>query len=235
VQIDRNNASAARLQGFEEDLGLKGQEFATLVRDHIIPHSLQCCISHSTVTAIYSLCRLYPHADSFVSITSVKPFASRVSRIRMQQHVLELGRQGIFILTLYPAYHGSHALVRLQPSIYLPCCMIVWGMISALTGVTHNFVGALLTRFFLGVPHLSRSPTLQRANSQWQALLRRPSTPALCSCSPRCVPCGGQLYSGILTPRSQWYKRDEIGFRTAILTCGNIISNGFVVSSKTRQ
>lgn len=37
-----------------------------------------------------------------------------------------------------------------KPSLYLPGCMIVWGVISCLTGVTHNFTGALLTRFFLG-------------------------------------------------------------------------------------
>ncbi|KAF7313294.1 FCP1-like proteiny domain-containing protein [Mycena chlorophos] len=37
-----------------------------------------------------------------------------------------------------------------KPSLYIPCGMIVWGMISALTGITTNFVGALLTRFFLG-------------------------------------------------------------------------------------
>lgn len=29
--IDRNNASAARLQGFEKDLGLTGQQFPTLL------------------------------------------------------------------------------------------------------------------------------------------------------------------------------------------------------------
>ena len=55
-----------------------------------------------------------------------------------------------------------------KPSWYLPACMIVWGAISCLTGITHkyvlfrqpihfelltfpvSFVGALLTRFFLG-------------------------------------------------------------------------------------
>lgn len=25
-----------------------------------------------------------------------------------------------------------------KPSIYLPCCMIVWGMISTLTGITNK-------------------------------------------------------------------------------------------------
>ena len=31
LQIDRNNASAARLRGFEADLHLKGQQFATIL------------------------------------------------------------------------------------------------------------------------------------------------------------------------------------------------------------
>ncbi|KAJ7638769.1 MFS general substrate transporter [Roridomyces roridus] len=75
-----------------------------------------------------------------------------------------------------------------RPSIYLPGCMIIWGTISCLTGVTKNFVGALLTRFFLGFVEAAF------------------------------FPCSTLL---------QWYKRDEIGLRTAILYCGNIISNAF--------
>jgi hypothetical protein len=31
IDIDRNNASQARLAGFEADLGLEGQEFATVL------------------------------------------------------------------------------------------------------------------------------------------------------------------------------------------------------------
>ncbi|KDQ64290.1 hypothetical protein JAAARDRAFT_683372 [Jaapia argillacea MUCL 33604] len=77
-----------------------------------------------------------------------------------------------------------------KPSIYLPCCMIVWGIISCLTGVTHNFVGALLTRFFLGFVEAA-------------------------------------FFPGALFLISKWYKRSEIGYRTAILYCGNIISNAF--------
>ena len=38
-----------------------------------------------------------------------------------------------------------------KPSIYLSACMALWGLISALTGATHNFTGAVLTRFFLGI------------------------------------------------------------------------------------
>jgi MFS family permease len=77
-----------------------------------------------------------------------------------------------------------------KPSIYLPSCMIVWGVISVLTGVTHNFVGALLTRFFIGFVEAA-------------------------------------FYPGALFLLSKWYKRNELGLRTAILFCGNIISNAF--------
>ncbi|KAL0950044.1 hypothetical protein HGRIS_010052 [Hohenbuehelia grisea] len=77
-----------------------------------------------------------------------------------------------------------------KPSIYLPACMIVWGMISVLTGITKDFVGALLTRFFLGFVEAA-------------------------------------FFPGALFLLSKWYTRHEIGLRTAILYCGNIISNAF--------
>ncbi|KAG1788911.1 MFS general substrate transporter [Suillus plorans] len=77
-----------------------------------------------------------------------------------------------------------------KPSLYLPACMVIWGVISALTGITTNFVGALLTRFFLGF--------MQAA-----------------------------FFPGAVFLISKWYKSTEIGFRIAILFCGNMISNAF--------
>lgn len=51
--IDRNNASAARLKGFEKDLGLQGQQFATVLsilyvvsRDTPLPVSENGCTYH---------------------------------------------------------------------------------------------------------------------------------------------------------------------------------------------
>lgn len=94
-----------------------------------------------------------------------------------------------------------------KPSIYLPCCMIVWGMISTLTGITtkcvsslsalenvlmvsYSFVGALLTRFFLGFVEAA-------------------------------------FFPGSLFLLSKWYTRKELGLRTALLSCGSLISNAF--------
>ncbi|QRV72254.1 major facilitator superfamily transporter [Ceratobasidium sp. AG-Ba] len=128
--IDRNNAAAARLRGFEEDLGLKDKEFATLLS------------------------------------------------------ILYVG----YILMQIPSNMFLNYIGK--PSLYLPVCMLVWGMISVLTGITHNFTGALLTRFFLGFVEAA-------------------------------------FFPGALFLLSKWYKRDELGLRTAILYCGNLSSNAF--------
>ena len=37
-----------------------------------------------------------------------------------------------------------------KPAIYLPSCMIVWGMISAATAACNSFGGLLAIRFTLG-------------------------------------------------------------------------------------
>ncbi|CAE6472001.1 unnamed protein product [Rhizoctonia solani] len=128
--IDRNNTAAARLRGFEEDLGLTKQQFPTLLS------------------------------------------------------ILYVG----YILMQIPSNMFLNYIGK--PSLYLPVCMLIWGMISVLTGVTHNFVGALLTRFFLGFVEAA-------------------------------------FFPGALFLLSKWYKRDELGLRTAILYCGNLSSNAF--------
>lgn len=105
--IDRNNAAAARLRGFETDLHLQGQEFATLL-----------------------------------SILYVGYIAMQVPSNMFLDHI------------------G-------KPSLYLPTCMIVWGVISCLTGITTNFVGALLTRFFLGFVEAAFFPGALYLLSKW--------------------------------------------------------------------
>ncbi|GAA6006173.1 hypothetical protein JCM10207_000550 [Rhodosporidiobolus poonsookiae] len=105
--IDRNNASAARTKGLEEDLNLQGREY-----------------------------------DSLLS-------------------VLYVG----YILMQVP----SNMLVQYtgRPSIYLPTCVAIWGTISVLTGITHNFVGALLTRFFLGFVEAAFFPGALMVLAAW--------------------------------------------------------------------
>ncbi|KAH9999954.1 sugar transporter [Russula vinacea] len=128
--VDRNNAAAARLEGFEEDLHLTGQQFNTLLG------------------------------------------------------VLYVG----YILMQIPSNMFLNYIGK--PSIYLPASMMLWGVISVLTGTTHDFTGAVLTRFFLGFVEAA-------------------------------------FFPGALFLLSKWYKRSELGLRTAFLSCGLLISNAF--------
>lgn len=41
-------------------------------------------------------------------------------------------------------------LAHIRPSLYLPGCMAVWGVLSLCTGLVHNAAGLYTTRFFLG-------------------------------------------------------------------------------------
>nr|ODN82380.1 MFS transporter [Cryptococcus depauperatus CBS 7841] len=135
--IDRNNAGAARLQGFQEDLNLTGQRFPTIL-----------------------------------SILYVGYILFQVPSNMLLNHI---GR----------------------PSIYIPIAMLLWGMISVLTGVCRNFVGALMTRLFLGYFDMT------------------------------CRVVEAAFLPGALFMLSKWYKKDEISLRYTLLYCGNLISNAF--------
>lgn len=77
-----------------------------------------------------------------------------------------------------------------------------------LNSARYSFTGALLTRFFLGFVEAAFFPGALFLLSKWSV---------------------GYLLSlrMIHIKIDDRYKRDEIGLRTAILYCGNIISNAF--------
>ncbi|KAL1861440.1 hypothetical protein VTK73DRAFT_7075 [Phialemonium thermophilum] len=87
--LDRNALPNARIQGIEDDLGLKGSEFNTAI---------------SVLFAGYLA-------------------------LQIPSNLL---------------------LTRVRPSIYLPLCMALWGVVSACTALVKDFKGLVICRFFLG-------------------------------------------------------------------------------------
>ncbi|KAJ7507751.1 MFS general substrate transporter [Mycena galericulata] len=128
--IDRNNAAAARLHGFERDLNLTGTQFASVLS------------------------------------------------------ILYVG----YLLMQIPSNMFLNYIGR--PSIYLPVCMISWGLLSVSTGFTTNFISVMYTRFFIGFTEAAFFP------GAWFLI-------------------------------SKWYTRRELSQRTALLSCGSLISNAF--------
>ncbi|KAJ7156679.1 major facilitator superfamily domain-containing protein [Mycena filopes] len=54
-----------------------------------------------------------------------------------------------------------------RPSIYIGCCVVAWGLASALSGVTTNYAGMLACRFFIGLPEASFYPGAVYLLSCW--------------------------------------------------------------------
>jgi len=54
-----------------------------------------------------------------------------------------------------------------RPSLYIGICVVLWGLTSALTGVTKNYTGILLCRVFIGLPEAAFYPGAIYLLSRW--------------------------------------------------------------------
>jgi MFS family permease len=54
-----------------------------------------------------------------------------------------------------------------KPAIYLPACMVVWGIISACTAAVQSFPGLIICRFFLGFVEAAYFPGCLFFLSSW--------------------------------------------------------------------
>ncbi|KAL4891189.1 major facilitator superfamily domain-containing protein [Aspergillus ambiguus] len=105
--LDRNNISAARLKGLQQDLNMNYSQYAT-------------CLS-----------------------------------------ILYVG----YILMQVPSNIFINRIER--PSIYISIVMLIWGLISTLSGVAHNFAGMVCIRFFLGFVEAAFLPGALMILSKW--------------------------------------------------------------------
>ncbi|KAH8115418.1 MFS general substrate transporter [Phellopilus nigrolimitatus] len=88
-----------------------------------------------------------------------------------------------------------------RPSFYIGGCVVLWGLTSALTGVTHNYAGILACRVFIGLPEAAFYPGAIYLLSRWYTRKARLL-----------------IFSG---------SGLELAFRSAILYGGLLISNAF--------
>ncbi|KAI0055451.1 MFS general substrate transporter [Artomyces pyxidatus] len=54
-----------------------------------------------------------------------------------------------------------------RPSFYIGACVVLWGLTSTMTGVTHNFAGILACRIFIGLPEAAFYPGAIYLLSRW--------------------------------------------------------------------
>lgn len=70
-----------------------------------------------------------------------------------------------YILMQIPSNMLINGLER--PSLYLSIVMLIWGLISTLSGVVHDFKGMVVTRFFLGFVEAAFLPGVLLILSKW--------------------------------------------------------------------
>lgn len=57
----------------------------------------------------------------------------------------------LFVGYILGGIPSNMLITRIRPSWYMGSAMVLWAIVSTLTGISKNFTGLLLTRFFLGV------------------------------------------------------------------------------------
>lgn len=75
----------------------------------------------------------------------------------------------ILYVSYCPAQIPSNMLLNYvtRPTFYIGTCVVLWGLTSALTGVTHNFAGIVACRVFIGLPEAAFYPGAMYLLSRW--------------------------------------------------------------------
>ncbi|KAL7277855.1 MFS general substrate transporter [Trametes coccinea BRFM310] len=100
-----------------------------------------------------------------------------VSAARLKGLEQDLGLSDIQYSTVLAVLYASYVPAQIpsnmilnritRPSYYIPICVMLWGLTSAMTGVTKNYAGILAARIFVGVPEAAFYPGAIYLLSRW--------------------------------------------------------------------
>jgi len=98
--------------------------------------------------------------------------SARLQGLEQDLHLSDIEYETI-IAILYASYCPAQIpsnmalnFVR-RPSLYIGICVVLWGITSAAAAATHNFVGLLLCRIFIGLPEAAFYPGASYLLSRW--------------------------------------------------------------------
>ncbi|KAJ6489044.1 MFS transporter [Mycena sanguinolenta] len=119
--------------------------------------------------------RLIPAIFVIYVMNYVNRTAITAARLKGLEHDLGLSDiqysvvLSILFVTLAVGQPPSNMILNKvkRPSIYIGSCVIAWGLASALSGVTTNYGGMLVCRFFIGLPEASFYPGAVYLLSCW--------------------------------------------------------------------
>ncbi|KAI1823062.1 MFS general substrate transporter [Xylaria intraflava] len=147
----------------------------TVDSDYTEPDAIQCP-PHTTERKL--LARIDWHILPFVSILYLLAFLDRVNVANAKSFGLQadLGLVSneyntaltiFFVPYVFFEVPSNILLKRLSPRIWLSGCMLGFGIVSVLQGLTQNYSGLLATRFFLGLFETGMFPGCFYLISMW--------------------------------------------------------------------
>ncbi len=164
--FQRSAITTARLKGLEDDLGLTGT-----VHLYTFEVFAKTCLQTSSTTSSFLFSTsLTVHPNSIEYGNSFSRSKRRLSNLLCAQD-FELRSEVTFLWIRWRTLRS----LRFRPSLYIGGCVIAWGVVSALTGVsivlynitpahlirchqvTHSFKDILICRLFLGIPEVKGS------------------------------------------------------------------------------
>ncbi|KAH8115362.1 major facilitator superfamily domain-containing protein [Phellopilus nigrolimitatus] len=96
--------------------------------------------------------------------------AARLKGLEQDLHLSDIQYDTV-VAILYVSYCTaqvpSNMVSSNTPSLYIGACVVVWGLTSAMTGITHNFAGILACRVFIGFPEAAFYPGAIYLLSRW--------------------------------------------------------------------
>lgn len=97
---------------------------------------------------------------------------ARLKGLEQDLHLTDLQYEtvvAILFVSYCPAQVPSNMILNWisKPSLYIGACVVLWGLTSALTGVTHNFAGMMACRVFIGLPESAFYPGAIFLLSRW--------------------------------------------------------------------
>ncbi|KAI0753050.1 MFS general substrate transporter [Daedaleopsis nitida] len=95
-----------------------------------------------------------------------------VTAARLKGLEQDLGLTDIQYETVLAVLYASYVPAQIpsnmcRPSYYIPLCVVLWGLTSALTGVAKDYAGILVARVFVGLPEAAFYPGAIFLLSRW--------------------------------------------------------------------
>nr|GAT50483.1 tartrate transporter [Mycena chlorophos] len=165
IDLDLPSPMAVRAHTYQSTTSDVEQTPSQIIRRQEAEKNLLRKLDMRLIPAIFVI-----YVMNYVNRTAIT--AARLKGLEHDLHLTDIQYNvvlSILFITLSLAQPPSNMILNkvTRPSVYIGCCVIAWGLASALSGVVTNYAGILVCRLFIGLPEASFYPGAVYLLSCW--------------------------------------------------------------------